>query len=470
VDLHAAKRNYLRPSTWGVPFELWLPVLYALIAAIWIYSSDTVASWLAQTPEQMRLLQTYKGWFYVAFTAFLLYGFLQRTFSRMRKTQQELTRSDEALRQKERMTSVILDSISELFLYQTPDHRIIWANRAAGESMRMSPEDLKGRYCYTLWGQQEQECEYCPFPLVLESRMPYGKEICSPDGRHWDIRGYPINNPDGTVEGLVEVVLDITDRKRAENALRESEAKFRTLSETLEQRVTERTALAEQRAIQLRALALQMTQAEQKERRRIAHILHEHFQQLLVAAKFHVDRLRRHPDDAPTEALQKINDTLNEAIRSSRSLTVELSPPILYDVGLTQALCWLARWMQERYGLQVTATVDPAAEPAEEDLRVMLFTAVRELLLNVVKHAGVAAASIEMTCQHDELRILVSDAGKGFAPSHCPQQTDLTAGYGLFSIRERLHQIGGRLQIDSAPGAGTQACITVSARLQQKSA
>jgi signal transduction histidine kinase len=125
--------------------------------------------------------------------------------------------------------------------------------------------------------------------------------------------------------------------------------------------------------------------------------------------------------------------------------------------------------MKERHGLQVTATIDPAAEPAEEDLRVMLFTAVRELLLNVVKHAGVASASIEMTCQHDQLRILVADAGSGFDPSHCPQETDLTAGYGLFSIRERLQQIGGCLQIDSAPGAGTRASITVPAHLQQKS-
>ncbi len=117
--------------------------------------------------------------------------------------------------------------------------------------------------------------------------------------------------------------------------------------------------------------------------------------------------------------------------------------------------------MRERYGLRVATTADPAAEPAQEDLRVMLFMIVRELLLNVVKYAGVTTARVEMTNHLDEVHILVADEGRGFDPSAQPLRDCVTHGYGLFSIRERLQQVGGQMQIDSAPGQGTQIRVTV---------
>ncbi len=321
-----------RSGTLDIPFEIWVPAVYAAIAGLWIYFSDHLVEISARTPERITEWSTYKGWFYVAFTASLLCLTLRRIFTGIRQTQQEL-------------------------------------------------EDKE------------------------------------------------------------------SDLKR--------------LNETLEQRVAERTALAEHRAAQLRALALQLTQAEQKERRRVAYVLHEHFQQLLVAIRFNAELLRRHPDRPVDGPLQQIESALCEAIRVSRSLTVELSPPILYDVGLAQAMDWLGRWMQERHGLQVKAAIDPAAEPAEEDLRVMLFHATRELLLNVVKHAGVKSARLDMTREGNLLRIVVADEGVGFDPSDRLRRQDSATGYGLFSIRERIEQLGGHLEIDSSPGCGVRTSLTV---------
>lgn len=321
-----------KPGTLDLPFEIWVPAVYAAIAGFWIYFSDRLVALMARTPERITEWSTYKGWFYVAFTGGLLFLTLRRIFTRIRRTQQQLEASESDLRR---------------------------------------------------------------------------------------------------------------------------------LNETLEQRVAERTALAESRADQLRALALQLTQAEQKERRRVAHILHDHFQQLLVAARFNAELLRRHPDRPVDGPLEQIESALVEAIRVSRSLTVELCPPILYDAGLAQAMDWLGRWMLERHGLQVKAAIDPAAEPAEEDIRVMLFHATRELLLNVVKHAAVKVARLEMTRNDNLLRILVADEGVGFDLSDRPVRQSPATGYGLFSIRERIEQLGGHLAIESSPGCGVRASLTV---------
>ncbi len=199
--------------------------------------------------------------------------------------------------------------------------------------------------------------------------------------------------------------------------IRRAESQLRAWNETLEQQVAQRTALAEQRAAQLRDMALQLTRAEQQERRRVAQVLHENFQQLLVAAKFNISLLQRHPDRPSHEPLEHIDEAINEAVRVSRLLTVELSPPIIYDVGLLGALRWLARWMHERYGLDVVVDISPGVpEPREEDLRVMLFQVARELLLNVVKHAGTQCARMQMNAADSQFHLYITDDGAGFDP------------------------------------------------------
>lgn len=320
-------------NSWHRTPEVWVPAIYAVAAALWIYASDYVLALLVDTTSRMRAWSTLKGWLFVVSTAGLLLVLLRRVFKRMRQAQRDLEASREQLK--------------------------VW-------------------------------------------------------------------------------------------------------NETLEARVAERTALAERRAAELRALALELARAEQRERRRVAQILHESFQQLLVAAKFNISLLENHPERPAEVPLGSIRQAVDEAIRVARLLTVELCPPILYDVGLAQAFQWLARWMQERHALQVQVILPTAVvEPPEEDLRVMLFHAVRELLLNVVRHSGVRSAQVEMTCQDNQLRIAVTDDGCGFDPLRRPEQRDLTAGYGLFSIRERIEQIAGRLEVTSAPGHGTRVCLIV---------
>src|SRR5690606_18132098 len=138
---------------------------------------------------------------------------------------------------------------------------------------------------------------------------------------------------------------------------------------------------------QLRRLASELTNAEQRERRRLAQALHDHLQQIWVAAKMQVGMLSHRPgDDTTGESLERLDNLLKRSIDASRSLTVELSPPILYDAGLAPALHWLSRNMLETHHLQVSVEADEEADPESDNAKAFLFQAVRELLFNVVKH------------------------------------------------------------------------------------
>ena len=140
-------------------------------------------------------------------------------------------RTEEALRQSERDKSLILGSLSELITYQDKSLRVVWANKAAGDSVGQSPEELVGRYCYEIWHGRDEPCRDCPVQKSIETGQPQQSRITSPDGRVWNIRGCPVLNEQGDVVGVVEVTLDITKRKWAEETLRESEQRFRDIAE-----------------------------------------------------------------------------------------------------------------------------------------------------------------------------------------------------------------------------------------------
>lgn len=280
--------------------------------------------------------------------------------------------------------------------------------------------------------------------------------IVRPNGHlHWFLaKGRSFSDDAGTPVRITGVVMDLNKHKQVEEQLR-------ALNETLEQRVAARTAEAEQRATQLRVLAAELTLTEQRERRRLAQILHDHLQQLLVAARLKIDRLRRRlQNDTLRQFAEQADQLINESLAASRSLTVELSTPVLYDAGLAAALEWLARQIEEKHGLAVEVQADQGAEPAAEDVRVLLFQAVRELLFNVVKHAQADKAQVRLAALDDEhLQIVVGDSGVGFDPATLAAARGPNGGFGLFSLHERLELIGARLEIQSAPGEGCWVTI-----------
>lgn len=140
-------------------------------------------------------------------------------------------KAEEDLVRSEREKSAIFATISEHVIYQTPDHTIVWANRAAAGSIGLEPGQLIGKKCYELWHNRQQPCSFCPLDKALTSGQPERAEVQTPDDRWWHISGYPLKDENGEIIGLIEVTMEITDRKKAEQALRESEAGFRLLAE-----------------------------------------------------------------------------------------------------------------------------------------------------------------------------------------------------------------------------------------------
>lgn len=246
-------------------------------------------------------------------------------------------------------------------------------------------------------------------------------------------------------------------RLEAEVARRTRE--LSTAVDTLLQEVSLRTRVEQelrQRSQQLRQLASELTLAEQRERRRLAEVLHDNLQQLLVGAKLRLSMLERSGDPAVRATTEAVEDLLDESIRCSRSLTAELSPPILHEGGLVSALEWLAVWVRRKHALRVELVIDSQAEPPCEEMKVLLFQSARELLFNTVKHAGVRSARMRLARSGGELVLTVSDDGAGFDPAGLACRQGGAGGFGLFSIRERLDLLGGRLEIESCPGGGSR--------------
>jgi PAS domain S-box-containing protein len=263
-------------------------------------------------------------------------------------------------------------------------------------------------------------------------------------------KAYPEFDGEGNLLGGFGISQDITERKRAEQEVRR-------LNETLERRVAERTAEVRQQADQLRALATQLSQAELRERKRLAGILHDHIQQLIVAARMQLGRLKRDAGRGRMEeTATDIDAILMEALEASRSLTMDLSPPALHESGLAGALEWLAGRIGEKTGTRVTLCTDKAAEPAGEEMRFLLFECARELLFNAVKHAAVAEVGLGLWRTDDgKIKLIVSDRGKGFDPRILRNRRPGEMTFGLFSVQERLMHMGGAMEVDSAPGRGT---------------
>jgi CheY-like chemotaxis protein len=217
----------------------------------------------------------------------------------------------------------------------------------------------------------------------------------------------------------------------------------------------------------------ELTMTEQRERKRLAKTLHDGLQQYLVAAKLQIDTLI-HPlnDPGTNQTAKDIEYLLAEAVRVSRTLAAEISPPILYDASFLSSLEWLSRWMSDKHGLKVQLNMEPMDAPRfVDDVKTFLFEAVRELLLNVVKHAKTKNATIHLTHQDNRLlQITVSDSGRGFDASATISGDLDVGGLGLFSIRERISLIGGKFDYDSAPGKGARFTMTapLSTPMQEK--
>ena len=201
--------------------------------------------------------------------------------------------------------------------------------------------------------------------------------------------------------------------------------------------------------------------AEARERREIASDLHDHIGQALAYIAQKVAILQGNAIFSGMEdEFSEIQSILAQTIRYTRDLTVEISPPVLYELGLPPAIDWLAERAHHRHKLKVVSKQSGRAQTVSEDIKVFLFKAIQELITNAAKHAQAKQVDIITNWKTDGVEIIVKDDGCGFDTTAFKNGLSPDCCFGLFSIRERLSYINGSIEIDSAPGKGT--CITIS--------
>lgn len=226
----------------------------------------------------------------------------------------------------------------------------------------------------------------------------------------------------------------------------------------IQKHLAEQDRLLYQRKLQ--TLALQLSAAEEQERRRIAANLHDRVSQGLAVAMMKLTLLGKSAHGpAISDEIHGLERALGQALDDSRSLTSELSPTVLYELGLEPAIEWAASQMRKRFDLETLVQWDGRARPLDERIRGVLFQATSELLTNVVKHAGVRTATVSIKRDERNIHISVEDKGVGFNGSTLKSTYENRDEFGLFNIRERLRHLGGCLRIESTPGRGVRATL-----------
>ncbi len=319
------------------------------------------------------------------------------------------------------------------------DFNFIRVNDAYAQADGRPPEFFVGKNHFALYPNEENQAI---FEQVVRTGQPYSaraKPFVYPDHpergiTYWDWRLTPLLDESGDVQSLV---LNLENVTQQQVALRE----------------------LERRARQLQKLTLELSEAEDRERKRMADVLHDDLQQVLAAARFQLGLLKDGPrsDGQHRQITEEVRGMLEDAIEKSRSLSHELSPAVLSQSDLDETFEWLARQMESKHGLTVHVEIRGQVESHSEPLRALLYKAAREMLFNAVKHADVTEARLRLQQVRGQFWLTISDNGKGFDPTSLAE----AAGLGLLSIRERVELLGGRMKIRSIEGRGSTFLIAV---------
>jgi len=226
---------------------------------------------------------------------------------------------------------------------------------------------------------------------------------------------------------------------------------FGTQQDVTERKATESELVKHQK--QLQRLSSELSLAEERERRSIATELHDSVVQTLTLAKIKLGELRkRMARSEPETRIEEVRELLDQSLRESRSLISEISPPMLYELGLEPALEWLADHFEARHDLILKVKVDLPAKPLSRSIEVFVYQAVRELLLNIIKHAQANRASVVLSQKDGQVNLVVKDDGVGCDSNEIGLQVTNSGGFGLFNLRERVGFLGGHLTIESDGG------------------
>ncbi|MCP4657014.1 MAG: PAS domain S-box protein [bacterium] len=362
-------------------------------------------------------------------------------FSRWNRELESIVRiRTEALEQSKEKLEILVETVNDCIWEVDEGWRYVYVSPRINEILGCQGAELIGQSMFDIVPDQRREatraaiCDGAERGNVgnIEIRAPHrsGRDVVLETGLT------PILGEDGTFRGCRGVFRDVTERKRVEKELHRHEE-------------------------QLQSLAAELLSTEGRERCRIATDLHDRIGQTLAAVRIRLGTARDVVGSSAevAERLDEARTLIKKTIEETRSLSFELCPPVLSELGFEAAVEWIAEEMEEQHGIVIEIENDGLAKPVDGELRDLLFRAVRELLVNIVKHSGAQSTRIDICRADDTIRVTVEDDGAGFDPLVIGTRWGKEGGFGLFSIRERLAFSGGRLEIESEPGRGTRATL-----------
>lgn len=363
-----------------------------------------------------------------------------------RESKWELMESAQRSRAEERMKTLptIVDQAEVSVATVGMDGIIAIWNKSCEEMLGYSAEEIIDKI--SLSKICPGACEQIRVTLKEGYCLDRELESLSKDGKVIPCRTstFLLKDEAGNTLGVGGIAIDITQKKK-----------------------TEKKSQAYQK--RLRFLASRLTILEERERRHIVTELHNSINQLLAASKIKLEELRKVKGSLDSRRrLKEASSLLDKTIHYTRSLSLEVVPPMLYELGLKEALEWLAEKMYKQHGIQICLEVDSEVKVENEELRVFLFRAVWEFLMNVARHAKTDRAKVSLYREGASLRISVEDRGVGFDLDVLEAASDKNRRFGLFSIRERFGYFEGEFSIQSEPGGGTRALLRVPLKEAQK--
>ncbi len=363
-----------------------------------------------------------------------------------------------ALERKQALLRTLIDSIPDLIFYKDSEGAYLGCNKAFEEFACRTEEELIGLKDNDIFPAKLAAFFSEMDQAVLSTGISHRNEgwVSYPDGREvlLDTLKTLYSSKEEKTLGLIGISRDISEHKRVEEALQNSR-------DELEKRVAERTE-------QLTSLTAELSLVEERERRHIATELHDQVGQTLVLCKIKVSSLTPFlPPEKFAETISELKAHISQSIEEIRSLTFQLSPPLLYEVGFEAAVEWLCEEFEGKYGFHVEFSDDGSAKPLNEETSVALFQMVRELLINVAKHARANRLSLSIGRSRNRIKVIIADDGIGFNKSDSFWHRSKKSGFGLFNIRQRIEHMGGEFVIDTEAGKGT--CVTLLLPLRELS-
>ena len=345
---------------------------------------------------------------------------------------------EENLRKNEEKHRSLISNIPDLVWTTDEKFRVVFVGSNAESVLGYTQEEIYQRANWMAWFERVHPHDVNKAKATFRALVEQGKD--------YDIE-YRFKRKDGRWVWLLDRSLGTYERGGG----RYADGLFSDITER--KQAEEKIHKFQQR---LRSLTSQISLTEEQERRRLAICLHDQISQTLAVIRLKLAALQQPPFDGYTKQVASILELVDQAIQRTRSLTFDLSPPILYELGLEAALEWLAEQFQKQHDIIFKVEDDGKPKPLADTCRGLLFMAVRELFINVIKHANAQNVSISIQRVGKKVRVIVQDDGVGFNSSQIERQTN---GFGLFSIRERLRYIGGNFNLKSRCGHGTRVSL-----------